>query len=171
MSEPKVMVALRDAESVRSLVTLACGMAKGMNADLIALHVVEIPMSTPLDADDEIIDRSGKQILSLARVAASGCFSKSILTRLVRARQAGEAIVDEAKEQGIDLLIMGYYQPHRIGEVLLGSVVQHVARHAPCRVMVQIPPVHESVKMGKTSAPAHEEREGEFASPSFLQRR
>ncbi len=170
MSKPKVMVALRDGESVGSLVTLACGMAKGMDADLVALHVIEIPMSTPLDADDEIIDRPGKQILSLARRAASECSSKSILTSLVRARQAGEAIVDEVKEQGVELLVMGYHQPHRIGEVLLGSVVQYVAHHAPCQVIVQIPPVHETAKAVKTSTSTRKDREEEFWSPSSVQR-
>ncbi len=146
MSKPKVIVAVRDAESTESVVKLACQLAKGMEADLIALHVVEVPMTLDLGADAEILDRSGKQILSLARRAASDGFSKQISTRLVRARQAGEAIVAEAKENGVELLVMGYHQPHRVGEVLLGSVVQYVARHAPCRVIVQIPPAgrHQS---------------------------
>jgi nucleotide-binding universal stress UspA family protein len=84
VAKPKVMVALRDAASVESLVTLACQMAEGMGAELTALHVVEVPMATPIEADDEVLDRP---------------------------------------------------------EILLGSTVQYVARHAPCRVVVQIPPL------------------------------
>lgn len=141
MKKPKVMVALRDSESAESLVKLACEMSGGMNADLIAVHVVEIGPGLPLDAEDELLEQPGKQILSRAHRVASESFSKQISTRLVRARNAGEAIVGEAEDGGVDLLVMGYHQKHRLGEILLGSTVQYVAGHAPCRVIVQIPPL------------------------------
>ena len=142
MDKPKVMVALREGKHVDSLIKLACEMSSGMKSDLIALHVVEVAPGLPLDADAEILDRPGKQVLSLARKAASDNFSKQISTRLVRAREAGRAIVDEAQDQGVELLIMGYHQKHGLSEVLLGSTTQYVARHAPCRVIVQIPPLN-----------------------------
>jgi APA family basic amino acid/polyamine antiporter len=142
MGKTKVIVALRDAQSVESLVALACQVANGMDAELSALHVVEIPMATPIEADDEVLDRPGHDILEHARRHAAKHFSRQITTKLLRARQAGEAIVGEASEQGIESLVMGYHQPHTLGEILLGSTVQYVARHAPCRVIVQIPPPH-----------------------------
>ena len=142
MGKTKVIVALRDAQSVESLVALACQVANGMDAELSALHVVEIPMATPIEADDEVLDRPGHDILEHARRYAAQHFSRQITTKLLRARQAGEAIVGEASEQGIESLVMGYHQPHTLGEILLGSTVQYVAQHAPCRVIVQIPPPH-----------------------------
>ncbi len=142
MSNPKVMVALRDAESVESLVKLACQMSEGMKADLVALHVVEIGPGLPLDVDDEIFDRPGKQVLSRAHRVATESFSRPMATRLVHARRAGEAIVGEVKDQSVDLLVMGYHQKHGPGEALLGSTVQYVAGHTPCRVVVQIPPLN-----------------------------
>lgn len=140
MAKPKVMVALRDEESVESLVTLACEVADGMDAELTALHVVEIPIVTPLEADDASLDRPGKQILARAERIALASFGRKLSHRLLRARRAGEAIVGELKESGIDTLVMGYHRPHTLGEILLGSTVQYVVRHAPCRVIVQIPP-------------------------------
>lgn len=141
MNKPKVMVALRDADHVESLVKLACAMAKGMGADLTALHVVEVAPGLPLDADDDVLDRPGKQVLSLARRAASENFFGEVSSRLLRARHAGEAIVGEAKDQGVELLILGYHHKSGVTEVLLGSTVRYTARHAPCRVIVEIPPV------------------------------
>ena len=142
MGKTKVMVALRDAQSVESLVALACQVANGMDAELSALHVVEIPMATPIEADDEVLDRPGHDILEHARRYAAKHFSRQVTTKLLRARQAGEAIVGEASEQGIESLVVGYHQRHTLGEILLGSTVQYVVRHAPCRVIVQIPPPH-----------------------------
>ncbi len=144
MAKPKVMVGLRDAESAESLVTLACQVSSGMEAELVALHVVEVPMATPLEAFDKALDHQGKELLSHAQRFASERCSRKISTRLLHARQTGEAIVGELREQGFDLLVMGYHRPHKLGEILLGSTVQYVARHAPCRVVVDIaaPPRH-----------------------------
>lgn len=140
MAKSKVMVALRDAESVESLVTLACQLSSGMDAELIALHVVEVPLATPLDAE-EALDHPGKEILASAEKVAER-FSRPISTTLLRARAVGEAVAGEARDQGVELLVMGHHKPHPhpLGELLLGSTVQYVAHHAPCRVVIQIPP-------------------------------
>ena len=142
MAKAKVLVGLRDAQSVESLVTLACQISGGMDADLTALHVAEIPMATPLEADDEILDHPGREILDQARKYAAEHFSCAIGTKLLRARQAGEALVGEATEQRVDTLVVGYHQPQTLGEIFLGSTAQYVIRHAPGRVIVQIPPPH-----------------------------
>jgi len=137
----KLMVALRDPESVESLMTLAVHLSKGMDTELVVLYVVEVPPATPLEADDEVLDHEGKEILAAAkRVAERSC--KEISTELLRAREAGEAITGEAKDQGVELLIVGHRRPHpnALTELLLGSTVLYVAHHAPCRVLIQIPP-------------------------------
>ena len=141
MAKTKVMVALRDLESGDSLVALACQVAQGMDAELLALHVVEIPLATPIEADDDLLDHPGKEVLSQVQKFAAQHFSRAIVARLLRARGAGEAIVGEAREQGIDCLVMGHERRSVVGEILLGSNVQYVARHAPCRIVVHIPPI------------------------------
>ena len=141
MAKPKVMVALREPDSVESLMTLAIHLANGMDAELEAIHVVEVPLVTPLEADDEVLDREGKEILEAATRVAER-HSTKISTELLRAREAGEALAGEAKDQGAELLVMGYHKPHQhsLGQVLLGSTVQYVTHHTPCRVIIQIPP-------------------------------
>jgi len=137
----KLMVALRDPESVESLMTLAVQLSNGMDAELVVLHVVEVPPATPIEAEDEVLDHEGKEILGAARRVAERS-SKKISTELLRAREVGEAIVGEAKDRGAELLIVGHRGSHTsaLGELLLGSTAQYVAHHAPCRVIIQIPP-------------------------------
>ena len=140
MSKPKVMVAVSNPDSVESLVKLACLIAQGMEAEVQALHVVVVPLLTPLEASDDLLDHPGKELLAQAQAAARQC-SARITTQLLRAREVQEAIVGVAKEQGVDVLVMGHHRPdvHALAETLLGGIVRYVAHHAPCRVIVQIP--------------------------------
>ncbi|HUI44331.1 MAG TPA: universal stress protein [Terriglobia bacterium] len=145
MSDSLVIVAVRDPDHVDDLVKLACQMAKGMAAELLVLNVVEVAPALPLDADAEILDRGGKDAIQRAAQVAWDAFGMKARTRLVRARDAGPTILDEAKEQNADLLVLGYHGRHGLGEILLGSCVQHVAAHAPCRVILQIVPAARKV--------------------------
>jgi nucleotide-binding universal stress UspA family protein len=140
MGKSKVMVAVRDAVSVGSLMTVACQLSQGMESDLLVLHVVNVPLATPLDAVDESIDLSGREVLAQAQHVAEK-FPGTVTTELLRAREVGEAIVGVARERGVDLLVMGHHKPHphALSDVLMGGIVRYVAHHAPCRVIVQIP--------------------------------
>lgn len=144
MEKPKVMIALRDVGSVEALVRLGAQLANGVKAGLLLVHVVQVPPALPLDADAEALDKPGKEVLTAARQAVSALGGATIETRLVRAREAGPALVDEAANSEASLLVMGYHGTHGLSEVILGSTVQYVARHAPCRVIVQILPAHRS---------------------------
>lgn len=142
MSKAKVLVALRDADYVDGLMRLAWELSKGMDADLTALNVVEVGPGLPLDAESDVLDQSGKEALTRAQRSAQQN-SRELSARLVRARHAGHAIVHEAGAERDDLLILGYHHKPALEEVMLGSTVQYVARHAPCRVVVEIlPPRH-----------------------------
>jgi len=143
MSDSLVIVAVRDPEHADDLIRLACQMCKGTGQELMAISVAEIGPALPLDAEAEILDRSGKAALAAAQVAAEACGAK-IRSTLVRARAAGPALVDEAREHHADLLILGYHGRLGLGEMLLGSCVQYVAAHAPCRVILQIIPASAS---------------------------
>lgn len=93
----------------------------------------------PLDIEAPVLDQPGKMILSRASEVATQN-SVPIATRLLRAHHAGRAIVGEAIDQKTDLLILGYHHKHGVTEMLLGSNVHYVARHAPCRLLVEILP-------------------------------
>jgi len=140
MGKPRVMVAIGSEASVESLVTLACQLAQAMDADLVALHVVVMPLLTPLDAPEESLDYPGKQLLAQAQRLAAR-YSRTLSSELLRAREVEEAIVGVAKEQRVDLLVMGHHKPHprNLTETLWGGLVRYVAHHSPCRVIVQIP--------------------------------
>jgi nucleotide-binding universal stress UspA family protein len=138
MKKQKVMVALKNIEGVASLMDLACRVARGMEAELIALHVVEVPDALDLSAESPVLDQAGRQLLDRAREVACKEHGQPSMY-LIRARDTAKTIVSEAEEQDVDLIILGYRPKNPLADILLGSTAQYVARHAPCRVIFEVP--------------------------------
>ena len=63
-----------------------------------------------------------------------------VSTLLLRAHSAGVALLDEMREKKIELAVLGYHHRKTLGEILLGTTAQDVARHAPCHLLLSIPP-------------------------------
>jgi len=50
--------------------------------------------------------------------------------------EPGESIVAAAEAEGADLIVVGSHGRGAVGRFLIGSVSDHVVRHAPCPVLV-----------------------------------
>jgi len=121
-------------------VKLACNLAKKSKAGVYVVYVIEVNRSLPLDAviESEIVRAEG--VLTRAEdIAADRDYE--VETDLIQAREAGPAIVDEAMERDADLIVMGLTYKLRFGVFSLGSVIPHVLKEAPCRVLLCREPV------------------------------
>ncbi len=134
----RILVGLKDLAHAVELTDLACRVgARG--AWLLLVHVIELPDLTPLEADVPDLEASAQKILRTAARVARRSRMKTI-TRIVRAHSAGGALLDDLKEEKIDLAVLGYHHGRTLGELLLGTTAKHVATHAPCHVLLNIPP-------------------------------
>ena len=121
-------------------VTLACSIAKKNKGKVYAVHVIEVRRSLPLDAELADEATNGEDVLIRAeRVANESDFK--IEGELLQAREAGHAIVDEAMERGVDLILMGAEHKAPLGEYQMGRLTQYVMRAAPCNVLLWRHPV------------------------------
>ena len=75
---------------------------------------------------------------SLARVAQQLGADLRVQTALVHGA-AGRHIVDYARHNGIDLIVLGTHGRTGISHAILGSVAEQVVRRAPCLVLT-VPP-------------------------------
>jgi nucleotide-binding universal stress UspA family protein len=138
----RILVALKDPEQVEELISLACMLAlAGKGKEIYALHVIQIPRALPLEA--ELIEETdaGEAMLARAETVAEERFQLQITTDLLQAREAGPAILEESKQRGIDLIILGYNRRRRFGERLIrATTLEYVVRHAPCQVLLSVSP-------------------------------
>ncbi len=60
---------------------------------------------------------------------------------------AGETIVEAAQAELVDLIVVGTHERGAVGRLFLGSVSDHIVRHARCPVMV-VRPTHVAALAG-----------------------
>ena len=120
------------------LVRLACLMAKKARRKVHLVHVIEVPRTLPLKAtlteESEHADRLLNEALSVAE--ESGC---DAVAEVVQARDAGPAIVDEAKDHSCALIMLGSVRNTHRGHTTqneLGKTIPFVLANAPCRVWI-----------------------------------
>jgi nucleotide-binding universal stress UspA family protein len=131
----KILVATRGSTADEEAVKLACELAKKSKAEIYVVYIIEMNRSLPLDAVIESDVTKAENILTRAEDIASEN-DYEIETDLIQAREAGPAIVDEARERKIDLILMGLNYKKRFGTFDLGKAIPHVLEEAPCRVLL-----------------------------------
>ena len=138
----RAVVALNGGPSDERIVRLAVGLAS-KGAELIAVHVVEIDWTLPLDADIAGRSEEVQRVLDTAEAIAEE--RKLVMEPvLLQARDVGAAIVDEATERDADLLVVGLpYRKRFGGEFAIGQTVPYILQNAPCAVWVVREPMSE----------------------------
>jgi APA family basic amino acid/polyamine antiporter len=126
--------------------------AEGEGATIEALWIFEVPMSLPIDArlPDAQLERA-RAALRRAKAVGEEYEGVEVATATVRARQAGHAIVEEARRRGVEVIVLAAEEPSRIRgggrlggrggplENFVGEVTKYVLSKAPCRVILTAP--------------------------------
>lgn len=113
----------------------AVNVAKRNKGQVVVVHVIEVKRTLPLDADMPDEAQRGEEILSEAERLAEELGFK-IEGELLQAREAGHAIVDEAIERRMDVIVLGTEYKRPLGEFQMSRTTQYVMKHAPCQVWV-----------------------------------
>ncbi len=139
----RAVVAVNGGSSDERIVRLVASQAARIKAELIAVHVVEIDWTLPLDADIAGRSEDIQRVLDSAESIADQ--SKVTMEPvLLQARDVGAAIVDEATERGADLLVVGLpYRKRFGGEFAIGRTIPYILQNAPCAVWVVREPMPE----------------------------
>lgn len=132
----RILVPVAGTKADEGALELACSLAKRKNkSKIFAVHVIPIERSLPLDAEVKPEIGKAEDILSRAEDIAQerGC---AIETDILQAREVGPAIIDEATEREIDLILIGVTYKKQYGQFCLGDILPYVLKNAPCRVIL-----------------------------------
>jgi nucleotide-binding universal stress UspA family protein len=123
-----VLLATDASTASRAAEDEAIDLAASLGARLVVLSVVTGAPSA----------RSSRQLAVEAivqRARAGGAEA----TGLTWEGDAGESIVEASEAESADLIVVGTHERGTVGRLFLGSVSDHVVRHARCPVMVVRP--------------------------------
>jgi APA family basic amino acid/polyamine antiporter len=132
-----VVPVVRSAESEEALVA-AARLAAERGSKIAVIHVLEVPLDLPLDAPLPEREAAANELLDDAEALVES-YGLRVVTRLVRARSAGRAIIDEAAHRDAELVVLGAPRTRlfaRGQRAVFGSTVDQVLKGSPARVLV-----------------------------------
>lgn len=130
----------------------ALAFASSYGAELVLLHVVEIPVPAfpavpgvpeiPPHVTVDVEARAAKELAGL--LERTQCEYANTRSELVTGRPFLK-IIDVARDVNVDLIVMGTHGRSGLAHMLIGSVAERVVRKAPCPVLTVKHPEHEFV--------------------------
>jgi basic amino acid/polyamine antiporter, APA family len=128
-----ILVPIVSGPESHESVDLAARLAAERGATIVALRVIVVPLDLPIDAPMPEQEEQADHLLDDARATAE-IYGVRMIDRVVRARSAGRAIVDEAERRQAEIVVLG--APRGRHRDIFGKTVDYVLKNAPCRVMV-----------------------------------
>ena len=139
----RVLVPTDFSEGAANGLEWARALARAFDAEIVLLHVVDlgatwIPLSGPAVFPAPVPPASMAQVTGLAQEALDGLVEHApeVTQRLVRAGHPREQIPEVAREVGADIIVMGSHGRRGVAHLLIGSVAEHVVRHATVPVLI-----------------------------------
>jgi APA family basic amino acid/polyamine antiporter len=107
----------------------------GSEGVVYAIYVLVVPSQLSLEAGLEEEEAHGRSVLESARIQARRLGIK-IHTGLIRARNAGAALVDEAERAGADVIYWSAIHAPA-GEQRIGPTAAYLLAKRPCRIIIE----------------------------------
>ena len=136
-----------DASALRAAAKLV-----GEGAAVEAVYVLRVPNQLSLDAGLDEEEQLGLSVLESAKLAGRKAGLK-VQTRLVRTRNPGAAIVEEAERRNAEIIYLGTAHAPP-SERALGPTASYLLAHRPCRVVIETPPADEQGSNGNGNGAA-----------------
>ena len=130
-----ILVPLKLGQIGEEMVATAVKLAQESGASVWALHVIRVPMERPLDEENFDEDKRAAEALAEAQLLGSD-HGVEVKGKTVRARSIGAAIVSQAQELGVDLIVVGSSPKWRRQSRFFSPTVEYVLKKAPCEVLV-----------------------------------
>jgi nucleotide-binding universal stress UspA family protein len=145
MEFKRILVPVNGSKVDDNVIQLACQLARRSRGKVYVTYVIQLERTLSLDVEVKSEVDRGEEALDAAECCAEKC-DYEVSTDLLQARAVGPALVNEAVERSIDLIVIGLDYKTRFGEFSLGEVVPYVLKNAPCPVIVLREPVSPKVR-------------------------
>jgi nucleotide-binding universal stress UspA family protein len=123
------------------MVALAVKLARGERSELLALYVIEVPYTLPPDAEMPLEERTALDALGAAETIANKN-NVAVRTEIIKARSTKQAVLDVAKREKANLIILGSFREGKYSGAPLGRIIEEIAADAKCDVLIGVEGKH-----------------------------
>jgi nucleotide-binding universal stress UspA family protein len=148
----KVLVPTDFSESARHALTYGISFAREYEAELVLLHVVEnltVGYASdlfPVPMAEVFQEISGYAKAELEKLGAEARTKNVAVSEQVVQGKPSAEIIRVAREDGIDMIVLGTHGTGMLDQALFGSTTERVVRRAPCPVLTVRLAEHEFVE-------------------------
>lgn len=133
----RILLATDLSPSSEGAADQAIRLAHDLRAELLVVSVIDEGRGATSDRPRQRMDqRRAARELAAQALVVRGQRAGVNVTFLVWTGDAGPAIVEAAAAEGADLVVVGSRGRNRVERFVLGSVSDHVVRHATCPVLI-----------------------------------
>jgi nucleotide-binding universal stress UspA family protein len=138
-----ILVAVDGSENSDFALEQALSMADMCNSTLYAITVIDV-YPKQIEGTPGVKEQMQKEAEALLQKAEAKAKEKNIAveTAVHWGRHPHEAILNECKDKGVDLIVLGTHGRTGLKKFFMGSVAQKVVGYSRCPVMV-VPPEYE----------------------------
>jgi nucleotide-binding universal stress UspA family protein len=123
------------------MMALAVKLARGERSELLAIYVIEVPYTLPPDAEMAEEERAALDALGAAETIANNT-NVTFHAETIKARSTKQAVLDIAKREKADLIILGSYREGKYSGAPLGRTIEEIAADAKCDVLIGVEGKH-----------------------------
>ena len=116
-------------------VELACRLGQEQKAEILLAYLMEVPRTLPLDASMPEEETKAKEALELAKTIVDLHGLPSTM-EMLRSRVAGERIAQVAREQDVDMIVVGMRPGMGLAYEAFARTVDVLMRKAPCELLI-----------------------------------
>lgn len=135
-----VVVFSQEIESAH-MMALAAKLASGERSELLAIYVIDVPYSLPPDAEMPVEERAALDALGAAETIATNT-DVNLRTEIIKARSTKQAVLDLAKREKANLIILGSFREGKYSGAPLGRTIEEIAADAKCDVLIGVEGKH-----------------------------
>lgn len=134
MKMTKILCPTDFSECSRATLDMAATLARESGAELILMHCIDLATTYTETLYDDVGDEL-KPTLQKALDELTLPEPAPRVRRLLVEGDAGVAILDVARIEKVDMIVLGTHGRTGLTRLLLGSVAEHVIRQATCPVL------------------------------------
>ena len=147
----RILVPTDFSDTARHALTYGLSFSSEYQAELILLHVVEtIPVGYasdlfPVPMAEVFQEMTGYAKEELSKLAAQAREKGLAVREMVTQGKPSAEIVRVAREENVDMIVLGTHGKGMLDKALFGSTTDRVVRKAPCPVLTVGATEHEFV--------------------------